>query len=108
MSRINACFVACRSGQVVVFDTNTGKELQALEIVKGVDDLTFDIASKRLYAAGDGAVSVYQAADADHYTLLGNAPNGTGGPHRAPSPGIESLLRLGANPWLRPRFHSCL
>jgi len=72
-------FVACRSGQVVVFDTETGKELQALPIAKGVDDLAFDPASKRIYAAcGDGAgsVDVYKEEDPDHFRSLGRVPSG--------------------------------
>ena len=71
-------FVGCRSGQIVVLDSNTGRELQALPITKGVDDLQFDPSSKRLYAVGDGAVDVYQAVDADHYRLLGSIPVGAG------------------------------
>src|SRR6185312_7559359 len=35
-------FVACRSGKMSIFDTNTGKELQALPITTGVDDLVYD------------------------------------------------------------------
>jgi DNA-binding beta-propeller fold protein YncE len=69
-------FVGCRSGQIVVFDTNTGREMQALPINKGVDDVVYDSASKRLYAAGGGAVSVYEEIDADHYRSLGNVPTG--------------------------------
>src|SRR3989440_6372046 len=49
-------FVACRSGQISVLDTQTGKEVTALAITKGVDDATYDAASKRIYAAGDGSV----------------------------------------------------
>jgi DNA-binding beta-propeller fold protein YncE len=67
-------FVACRSGQIVVFDTQTGKGLQALPITKGVDDLTYDPASKRIYAACDGAVDVYEQSDPDHYKSLGKVP----------------------------------
>lgn len=69
-------FVGCRNGQLVVLDSDSGKELQALPIVKGVDDTTFDDASGRIYSAGDGAVSVYQEVDANHYKLLGNVPTG--------------------------------
>jgi DNA-binding beta-propeller fold protein YncE len=72
-------FVACRSGQIVVFDTQSGKELQALSIAKGVDDAVFDAASKRLYAScGDGAgsVYVYKEKDADHFDSLGSVPSG--------------------------------
>lgn len=72
-------FTACRSGQIVVVDTQSGKELQALPIVSGVDDLTFDEQSKRLYASGDGAVDVYHQEDADHYKLLAKVPSAPGG-----------------------------
>ena len=41
-------FVAARSRHLVVFNTDTGKELQALPIGQGVDDLAFDPASQRI------------------------------------------------------------
>jgi DNA-binding beta-propeller fold protein YncE len=69
-------FVACRSGQLVVLNTQTGKELATLPITKGIDDLTYDPTSKRVYAAGDGSVDVYQQTDADNYKLLGKVPSG--------------------------------
>jgi DNA-binding beta-propeller fold protein YncE len=74
-------FVGCRTGQIVVFDTESGKELQALRIGKGVDDLMFDPANKRIYATsgGAGAVDVYKENDADHYQSLGQIPSGPGG-----------------------------
>jgi DNA-binding beta-propeller fold protein YncE len=64
-------FIACRSGAIVVLDTQTGKEITALPITKGVDDLVFDAASKRLYASCDGDADVYQQSDPDTYKLLG-------------------------------------
>ncbi len=69
-------FVACRSGDLVVFDTTSGKELTSLPITKGVDDLAFDKESKRLYAPADGFVDVYQQTDADNYKLLGKVASG--------------------------------
>jgi DNA-binding beta-propeller fold protein YncE len=69
-------FVACRSGEIVVLDTQTGKELTALPITKGVDDMTYDSAGKRVYASGDGSADVYQQADPDNYKLLGKVPTG--------------------------------
>jgi DNA-binding beta-propeller fold protein YncE len=74
-------YVACRSGQIVVFDTITGKELQALPIGGGVDDLFFDSASKRLYATCGAAatVDVYKEIDADHYVSLGKVPSAARG-----------------------------
>jgi DNA-binding beta-propeller fold protein YncE len=76
-------FVGCRSGHVVVFDSNTGKELQALAIPPGIDDMLFDAAGKRLYAVGGGTVSVFEEIDADHFNPLspvtgaGKAATGT-------------------------------
>lgn len=75
-------FVGCRSGAIVVFDTRTGKELQALPIGRGVDDLVFDAASKRIYAscgAGAGSVDVYEERTPDRYEHLGSVPSGPGG-----------------------------
>jgi len=75
-------YVACQSGHIVIFDTVTGNELQALSIARGVDDLAFDPRSKRLYAAcgeGNGTVSVYEVTGPDNYKLLGSIPSGTAG-----------------------------
>ena len=69
-------FLGCRSGQIVIFDTQAGKELTALPITKGVDDMVFDRESERLYAAGDGAVDVYEQTSADNYKLLGKVQTG--------------------------------
>ena len=64
-------FVGCRDGHLVVMDSQTGKELQALPITKGkTDDMAFDPASKRIYVATAGAVDTYSQIDADHYKLL--------------------------------------
>jgi len=69
-------FVACRSGAIVVFDTQTGKEITSLPITNGVDDLVFDAAAKRLYAAADGDADVYEQTDVDHYKSLGKVTTG--------------------------------
>jgi DNA-binding beta-propeller fold protein YncE len=69
-------FVGCRDGLMVVLDTANGKELQALSITKGIDDLVFDPGKKRIYAVGDGAVDVYSQTDPDHYKLLATVPTG--------------------------------
>ena len=74
-------FLGCRSGHIVVFDTETGKELQTLPINQGIDDLVYDPASKRLYAAcpaGNGSIDVYRETDPDHYESLGQVPTGPG------------------------------
>jgi DNA-binding beta-propeller fold protein YncE len=83
-------FVGCRDGHIVVIDISTGKELQALPIGKGIDDLVFDASSKRIYAAcGEaGTVDVYEEVDADHYRLLGRIASG---PHARNGLLISSL-----------------
>jgi DNA-binding beta-propeller fold protein YncE len=69
-------FVGCRDGKMVVLDTVSGGELQALPITKGTDDIVFDTVKKRIYVASDGAVDVYEQTDSDHYKLLGTVPTG--------------------------------
>jgi DNA-binding beta-propeller fold protein YncE len=69
-------FVGCRGGDIVVFDTTSGKELTTLPITKGVDDLVYDAGSRRLYASADGNVDVYEQTDPDHYKVLGRVPTG--------------------------------
>ena len=70
-------FIACRTGSIVVLDTQSGKEITALPITKGVDDITYDPASKRLYASCDGDVDVYEQTGPDQYKLLSRVPSGT-------------------------------
>jgi DNA-binding beta-propeller fold protein YncE len=74
-------FVVCRSGQLVIFDTSTGAELQALPVGEFVDDLVFDAKSKRLYAPSGvaGTIDVYEQIDANHYRSLGKVPSGPWG-----------------------------
>ncbi len=71
-------FVGCRSGNMVVFDTSTGKELLNLPMTKGVDDMVFDSKSRRIYAScgdGQGSVDVFQQENPDHYKLLASVPS---------------------------------
>src|SRR5712675_1443620 len=69
-------FIACRTASMVVMDTQSGKEITALPITKGVDDAVYDAASKRIYAAADGNVDVYQQTSPDEYKLLAQIPTG--------------------------------
>jgi DNA-binding beta-propeller fold protein YncE len=69
-------FLGCRGGQIVVMDTRSGKEITALPITKGVDDIVYDPAGKRVYAASDGDADVYEQSDPDNYKLLGKVPTG--------------------------------
>lgn len=74
-------FVACHEGQLVVMDLNTGKELQALPIGGGADDISFNPATKRIYISGGaekGSIDVYEERDADHYQSLGRVTSAPG------------------------------
>jgi DNA-binding beta-propeller fold protein YncE len=72
-------FVGCRSGQIVVLDSNTGKQLQALPIASGIDDLTYDPATRRIYAAANGVIDVFEQSDLDHYVSKGTVATGENG-----------------------------
>jgi DNA-binding beta-propeller fold protein YncE len=70
-------FAACRDGNMNVLDSDTGKVLQSMPISTGVDDMTFDPASQRVYVAtGEGFVNVFKEIDADHYQAIGKIPSG--------------------------------
>jgi hypothetical protein len=71
-------FIGCRSGQIVVLDTNTGKELQALPIATGIDDLIYDAGTKRIYAAANGEIDVFEQKDLEHYVSLGSVRTSAG------------------------------
>jgi DNA-binding beta-propeller fold protein YncE len=72
-------FLGCRSGQIVVLDSNTGKELQALTIAPGIDDLIYDPITQRIYAAANGVIDVFEQKDLDHYVSRGSIPSGVNG-----------------------------
>ena len=66
-------FVVTRMpARLLVFDTNNGKIVQKLPAVGDCDDVFYDKSRKRIYASGgDGAISVFEQKDADHYAELG-------------------------------------
>ena len=54
--------------RLLVFDTNTGKTVQRLPAVGDCDDVYYDQNRKRIYAiGGEGAISVFDQQDPDHY-----------------------------------------
>jgi len=71
-------FVACRDGHLVVFNTQTGQQIQSLPIGKGVDDASFNPQTGRIYVqCGEpGATWVYREESPDHYTMLGEVQEG--------------------------------
>lgn len=63
-------FVVTRiPARLLVFDTNTGGIIQKLSAVGDCDDVFYDKSRKRIYASGgEGAISVFEQKDADHYS----------------------------------------
>ena len=54
--------------RLLVIDTATGKTVQRLPAVGDCDDVFYDKAGKRIYAiGGEGAISVFEQQDSDHY-----------------------------------------
>jgi|SRR6185436_15004635 hypothetical protein len=58
-------FVGCRQpAKILVFDTESGKELAAVECSGDTDDVFFDAPSKRLFVScGAGSLDVFDASD---------------------------------------------
>ena len=53
---------------MVVLNTLTGEVVETVPAVGDCDDVFYDSAHKRIYATGgEGAISVFQQQDADHY-----------------------------------------
>ena len=56
-------------------DTATSKVVQKLLVVGDCDDIFFDAPQKRIYATGgEGAISVFEQQDADHYREIARVP----------------------------------
>lgn len=69
-------FVVCRAPATLeVLDTSSGHIVAKLPVVGDSDDVFYDPARKRIYATGgEGAISVYQQQDADHYKEIATIP----------------------------------
>ena len=70
--RNHRLFVVFRHpARLVVFDTQTGKEVTQLDCVGDSDDIYYDGALRRIYASGgEGYLSVFQQEGMDHYRVL--------------------------------------
>ncbi|HYL12624.1 MAG TPA: hypothetical protein VEV41_06295 [Terriglobales bacterium] len=68
--------IARKTPMLVVFDTQTGKEVARLRAAGECDDVYFDASRKRIYViGGEGFISVFQQNDPDHYSLIANVPS---------------------------------
>lgn len=73
-------FVGCRRpAKALVFDTNSGKQTAAFDIVGDTDDLFYDAARKRLYiAGGDGYLDVVEDQGPGKFVRTAHMPTASG------------------------------
>src|SRR5262249_37675903 len=73
-------FVGCRQpARLLIYDPGTGRLVAEVAIAGDVDDLAYDAARRRIYAAGgEGAISVVEQVDADHYRSVDRIPTARG------------------------------
>jgi len=69
--------------EMIVMDSQTGKEVANLPTAEGMDGVYLDAAHKRVYVSGGrdqgvGYVFAYQQKDPDHYETIGNIPTKSG------------------------------
>jgi len=86
--------IVCRTpARMVVLDTATGKVIASIPTVGDCDDVFYDQARKRIYAiGGEGAISVVQQQDADHYKEIAKIATVTGARTGFFSPELDRLL----------------
>ena len=73
-------FVVCRRpAELLALDSRSGKVVAHLAVAGDADDVYYDAARRRLYVSGgQGAISVVDQADADHYRLRTSIPTAPG------------------------------
>ena len=71
-------FVVCRKpAKLIVFDTESGKEVASLPSVDRGDDMAYNSKTKQIYVSGgDGFIGVYAQKDPDHYEEIAKVPSG--------------------------------
>jgi DNA-binding beta-propeller fold protein YncE len=87
-------FIGTRSpARLVVIDTESGKQITALNISGDTDDVFFDQNNKRIYvSAGEGNIDVINQMDADHYQSLAKVATASGARTSLFVPELHSLV----------------
>ncbi len=73
-------FLGCRApARMLVLDTETGKQVAAVDIVGDTDDLFYDAAKGRVYVIGGaGFVDAFEQKDPDHYNRIAHIATAAG------------------------------
>lgn len=71
-------FVTCRKpAKLIVFDTETGKQVASLPTVERADDMAYNPKAKQIYVSGgDGFIGVYAQKGPDSYEEIARVPSG--------------------------------
>src|SRR5215472_16223128 len=87
-------FVVTRfPARLLVFGTTNGKNVQSLSAVGDCDDVFYDATRKRIYASGgEGAISVFEQQDPDHYKELARVNTVKGARTSFFSPEVDRLF----------------
>jgi DNA-binding beta-propeller fold protein YncE len=64
--------------KLVVVNTETGASVASFDAPARTNGMMFDKANRRVYAAGDDYIGVFQQIDADHYEELARVPSEKG------------------------------
>jgi DNA-binding beta-propeller fold protein YncE len=72
--------VGCRKpAKLLVLDTDTGRTVASVACIGDADDLFLDSQMKRVYiSGGEGAISIIEQLDADHYREAAGVPTAPG------------------------------
>src|SRR5262249_17365796 len=89
--------------RLLVFNTDNGSIVQKLSAIGDSDDVFYDGARTRIYAAGgEGGISVFGQQDADHYREIGRINTVKGARTGLFSPELDRLFlavrRQGSQP----------
>jgi len=73
-------FIGCRRpAKALVFDTTSGKQINAFDIVGDTDDLFYDASRKRLYiSGGEGFVDVVAERSSNSFARIAHMPTAAG------------------------------
>ena len=77
-------FIGTRApAEMIVMDSQSGKEIANLPTAEGMDGVYFDVQRKRIYVSGGrelpaGFAYVYKEKNADHYDVVGKIPTRAG------------------------------
>ncbi len=86
-------FVGCRSpARLVVLDMDSGKNVATISCVGDTDDLFYNAAQQQIYiSGGDGAITVINQVDPDHYQSLSDQKTAPGARTSFFSPELKCL-----------------